>query len=98
MNAETILRSDLLDIIFENRNKQYGAYPLRKDYNKRLYQSLGLIVGLVLILFTWHYLLKHPTNEGSVIHCEIFVPDTELKKLEMPPNDPPALQKKVPPV
>lgn len=40
MNAETILHSDVLDIIFENRNKQYGAYPLRKEYDKRLLQAM----------------------------------------------------------
>ena len=30
MNQQSILQSNLLDIIFENRNKDYGAYTLRK--------------------------------------------------------------------
>ncbi len=53
MKPETILQSDLLDIIFENRNKAYGAYALRKYYNIRLLQALGgtiLLVGLFIFL------------------------------------------------
>ncbi len=30
MRPENILQADLLDIIFINRNKEYGAYMLRK--------------------------------------------------------------------
>lgn len=99
MNAETILRSDLLDIIFENRNKQYGAYPLRKEYNKRLYLSMAVIVSLVVVLSGWHYLLKPPGQERSIAPYPLIIPpDANLKKFEMIPNKPPPLQKKLPPV
>ena len=98
MNAETILRSDLLDIIFENRNKQYGAYSLRKEYNKRLWLSMTCITGLVLVLFGWYYLLKQSKADINTITSTVFVPDTDLKKIEMPPIEPPPLQKKLPPV
>ncbi len=36
MEVNKILNADILDIIFEGRNKEYGAYDLRKTYNKRL--------------------------------------------------------------
>ncbi len=36
MEINKILTADILDIIFDGRNKQYGAYDLRKTYNKRL--------------------------------------------------------------
>ena len=42
MKADAILNADVLDIIFDNRNKTYGAYSLRKFYNNRLYKALGL--------------------------------------------------------
>jgi len=29
MEAKQILKSDLLDILFEGKNKEYGAYELR---------------------------------------------------------------------
>jgi protein TonB len=42
MEANKIADADLLDIIFEGRNKEYGAYDLRKTYNQRLMRSLGV--------------------------------------------------------
>jgi protein TonB len=30
MDANKILNADILDLIFEDRNKDYGAYDLRK--------------------------------------------------------------------
>ena len=41
MEKLTILSADLLDIIFEHRNKLYGAYELRKTYNKRITYALA---------------------------------------------------------
>ncbi|MBK7937481.1 MAG: TonB family protein [Lewinellaceae bacterium] len=40
---------DMLDIIFANRNRAYGAYQLRRAYNKYLGRALG--IGLLLIIF-----------------------------------------------
>ena len=41
MKTELILKSDVLDILFENRNKDYGAYNLRKFYDNRLMKSVA---------------------------------------------------------
>ena len=49
MKAEAILESDVLDIIFNNKNKDYGAYQLRKQYSYRLKKSVGITTILVLI-------------------------------------------------
>jgi periplasmic protein TonB len=58
MNSTTILQSNLLDIIFENRNKEYGAYRLRKFYNNRLGMALLIMMSFVVLfsLFQnfWH--------------------------------------------
>ncbi|MFT4024853.1 MAG: TonB family protein [Flavihumibacter sp.] len=56
MSPENILRSDALDILFENRNKQYGAYELRKHYDNRLAYGLmgmALLAGLFLVVAFW---------------------------------------------
>jgi periplasmic protein TonB len=50
MQTEKILQSDLLDIIFENKNKSYGAYALRKFYNNRLYKAFGAMVLIAVVL------------------------------------------------
>jgi protein TonB len=35
------------DIVFETRNKEYGAYKLRKRYNRNL--MIGMIIGVIII-------------------------------------------------
>lgn len=50
MNSKSILQSDVLDIIFEKRNKLYGAYTLRKFYNNRLIKSIGTTLSVATIL------------------------------------------------
>src|SRR5436190_4500501 len=50
MTNNEILYADLLDILFENRNKAYGAHALRKNYNHRLQWALGISLSLVFLL------------------------------------------------
>jgi protein TonB len=50
MTSQQILQSDLLDILFEKRNKLYGAYLLRRHYNSHLIQAVGATALLVLLL------------------------------------------------
>ena len=50
MEPNKILSADLLDILFEGRNKEYGAYELRKTYNKRLTTSLLIMAGIALLV------------------------------------------------
>ncbi len=56
MKTDAILKSDLLDIIFEHKNKMYGAYTLRKFYNNRLYKSLGATLGIVIVLCSFTFI------------------------------------------
>lgn len=50
MEKMQILQAELLDLLFEGRNKHYGAYDLRKNYNKRMeYALMGTI--LICLLF-----------------------------------------------
>lgn len=51
MEATTIIRSDILDIIFDGKNKDYGAYDLRKTYNRRVVWALIITAGLTLLIF-----------------------------------------------
>lgn len=53
MTSQQILQSDLLDILFEKRNKLYGAYLLRRNYPIELLKAIGitcaLAVGLIFL-------------------------------------------------
>ena len=51
MTSNEILRADVLDILFDNRNKQYGAYVLRKNYNSRLSAALGISLSAMMLFF-----------------------------------------------
>ena len=49
MDTSKILSADFLDLLFDNRNKDYGAYELRRTYPTRIAKSLvftGIFVGL----------------------------------------------------
>jgi len=50
METNNILTADILDILFEGRNKMYGAYELRKTYNKRITKALLLTGALLTIV------------------------------------------------
>ncbi len=50
MTANNILTANFLDIIFEGKNKDYGAYELRKTYNNRISISLIITIGIIAIV------------------------------------------------
>lgn len=47
METSKILNSSLLDILFDGRNKAYGAYELRNTYGARLRTALIITGGIV---------------------------------------------------
>jgi len=49
MTNERILQSDILDILFMNRNKDYGAYALRRGYNHRLFVAISIAISVILV-------------------------------------------------
>ena len=51
MEANKILSADLIDLVFEGRNKDYGAYELRTKYNKRINLALGITVASAVLIF-----------------------------------------------
>ena len=90
MEANKILNVDILDIIFDGKNKSYGAYQLRKNYNKTLTKAL-IITGSVLLLIFLGTLAANVINKNSKKE-NIDVIDTqmaEIKKDEPPPPPPP---------
>lgn len=89
MEANKILNADILDIIFDGKNKEYGAYELRKTYNKRLTKAIVVTVALVLFAFLGSVF---SSIIGKDAKEEIEVLDTqmaEVKKNDAPPPPPP---------
>lgn len=50
MTSKEILQASFLDLVFEGRNKYYGAYVLRRHYNSRLQVALATALGVVFLL------------------------------------------------
>jgi periplasmic protein TonB len=84
MQAEAILHSNVLDIIFENRNKNYGAYELRYHYQKRLFISIAFMVALVAIWFFCSFFIKPDKHYNATDF--IIPPDVNLDKVADKPK------------
>jgi len=95
MEANKILSADLLDILFEGRNKEYGAYELRKTYNKRLTTSLLIMVGTALLIFIISFVAKsvNLNNESN----KPVIKDVTLSEIKEPEPPPPPPPPKLPP-
>ena len=91
MESSTILTADVLDILFEGRNKEYGAYDLRRTYNKRLVTSITVMLS-VLLLCCIGFVFG---GEKKQMIAQIDIPETELtiiepeRPVEPPPPPPP---------
>lgn len=55
MDAQAISKADYLDILFDNRNKSYGGYALRKTQDLRMMQSFYLIASFILAFCIWTF-------------------------------------------
>ncbi|MFY7878746.1 MAG: energy transducer TonB [Lacibacter sp.] len=97
MDVSKILSSDFLDLLFDGRNKEYGAYELRKNYNKRLRTALAITVSVVLAIFLLVFVGKNISDntKSKVKVQEVTLSDIkqeEQMKVEPPPPPPPPVQ------
>ncbi|MCD7971167.1 MAG: TonB family protein [Candidatus Azobacteroides sp.] len=68
------------DLIFEGKNKKYGAYYLRKTSDKRHFRALLIAMGLVALVILLPLLIKTVTPEPAEVEIEVGV--TEMSDLE----------------
>lgn len=90
MTSNDLLKADVLDILFENRNKQYGAYALRKQYHNRLALALAAgLAGVLLMAF-----LFRPSGRQRLV-AELPPDIVRLTAIDLPEQPP--LAELVPP-
>jgi len=80
MNLQQLSQADLLDILFEGRNKDYGAYDLRKSYNRRLKRAILTMLGCCLLLIAGFTVLGRSGKSRS----SISVIDVPLTPVALP--------------
>jgi protein TonB len=78
MNKNQILQSEWLDILFDGKNKSYGAYELRKTYNKRLKKSIVISFSITALFVTVILL----ANENKTTQVSVSVIDISLEKFK----------------
>ncbi len=93
MEKSKLLSADLLDIIFEGRNKNYGAYDLRKTYRKRIRIAIFGMLSVCLLLVAATLI----ANSNGKTKRVVEVADVELENLteEKQPEPPPVIPPKV---
>lgn len=96
MELQSILTADYLDIVFDNRNKSYGGYELRKHYNQRAMKSITLVLSAALLLLGVHAFASRtkPTDVIKPIFNERVV---EMQDLTPHVPDPPPVPVAPPP-
>jgi periplasmic protein TonB len=91
MQTNNILSAELIDIIFDDRNKAYGAYDLRKTYSKRIKKALlvtttftALLVGGVVLAGSFKDVHRPTVKLDSMEIAKL----KENEKPEIPPEQP----------
>jgi protein TonB len=97
MDANQILKSDILDILFEGKNKEYGAYDLRKTYNKRITKALLATVILILLLLIGNAIASKLKSDKDTVQLKTTETTLQQIKPDEPPPPPPPPPPKLPP-
>ncbi|HEV9036496.1 MAG TPA: TonB family protein [Puia sp.] len=87
MESNKILGADILDILFEGRNKEYGAYELRKTYNRRLGRAMAVTGSVILLLFVSGFVGKHGAKKVETPK----IADIDLTAVKAPDPTPPVI-------
>lgn len=98
MEANKILTADLLDLIFDDRNKAYGAYELRVTYEKRIKKSLLITGSIAMLIITgtvWANTKKHEPKPDIVIKSVELTTIKEEIPVPPPEQKPPPQQEPV---
>ncbi|PSK94960.1 energy transducer TonB [Taibaiella chishuiensis] len=100
METKKILEADYLDLIFDQRNKAYGSYELRKHYGRRTLKALGITMAILAGGITAPFVLSelHAKTPVELKPDERIIPAITLKDIEppkppAPPPPPPSPEK-----
>ena len=93
METNQIMHADILDILFEGRNKDYGAYDLRKTYNRRIVKALFMTAAVILLLFIGYFVsnLNGGTKKAPMNVEDIQLANVKEEKV-VPPVVPPVIK------
>ena len=99
MEANKILSADVLDLIFEDRNKEYGAYNLRKTYNRRITRALIITASVAVLAIGGSLLASNlkSSDDKSVKIQDVTLAEVKQEEKKVIPPPPPPPPKTEPP-
>lgn len=100
MKTESIVSQERWeDIVFENRNKEYGAYQIRRIYSKRVLLATIITILVLGSVFAYPYILEYIREHSD--KEPVIAPKLTTVSLDQPPpitpNQPPPPKLDVPP-
>lgn len=92
--TEVSTGESLNEIIFENRNKAYGAYVLRKDYAENVLKGVFVTLTVVVLAITLPAIMEalsggkeiHTTPPKKLVYTELTAPPPIDKPKPPPPQ------------
>jgi protein TonB len=97
MTPTSILSATLIDLVFDGRNKAYGAYELRKTYSKRVVTALISTMLLVTVVIgstalgyrSNEQVASADSRDSVVLHFVDEIPRDKLPEPERQPEPEP---------
>jgi len=88
-----LYKPEWLELVFDNRNKEYGAYNLRQDYGQNMTRAMGFTFSGLILLGGLAFAFKstpvaEPKPTVDVIKVVISPPPVQAIKREHPPIPP----------
>lgn len=101
METNKILSADLLDIIFDGRNKSYGAYELRKTYNRRIGLALLITTAIAALIFIGSIVansMGDDDKDKAFDVKDLALEEVKVEEKKPPPPPPPPKLPPPPPI
>ena len=101
MTSSNYAYQTLDDIVFEGRNREYGAYLLRQVYTRNLWRGLVTAISLFLLFLSIPLLVQKFWPEEAIVeqtpHKDAGLQIIEITLPELPPVAPPPATEIKPP-
>src|SRR5215204_3777096 len=104
MENKNYANATLDDIVFEGRNREYGAYTLRKIYTKHVVQGLIIAIALFALFLAAPVIAKYifpeeeVETEERIVDINTLAEPPPIDKTAPPPPPPPPAEPPPPPV
>jgi len=85
--SEEVMRNNFDELLFEGRNREYGAYVVRKKYRRSLFIALSIATSIMLVATIAPFIYaKLNEKENNRMSKELVM---EMENMKAPEDEPP---------